>query len=74
MTKFGSTTTEAPARPLGAIASSVTIGDVRFLTDGDPQTCDLTTGLCAAGIHDAWVSDTSVTSDFYAPRRPASCG
>ena len=45
---------------------SVTIGDVRFLTDGGRQTCDLTTGACEDDLQEQRVSDTGVTSGFWA--------
>ena len=45
---------------------SVTIGDVRFLSDGGRQTCDLTTGACEDDIQEQRVSDTGVTSGFWA--------
>jgi hypothetical protein len=64
-TRFGNKTTEATVVRAGDRVS-VTIGDVRFLTDGDTRTCRLSTGECQAGIQEAWVSDTSVTSGFYA--------
>ena len=41
---------------------SVTIGDVRFLSDGEARTCQLATGTCVDGIDEAEVSDTAVTS------------
>ena len=65
-TRFGNTTTEAAVVRSGDRVS-VTIGDVRFVTDGDSRTCRLSTGACEDGFQEAWVSDTSVTSGFYAP-------
>ena len=63
--KLGGTT-----RPARVVRSgnrlSITIGDIRFLDDGDLQTCDLTTGACEEGVQEARVSDTAVTSQFYA--------
>ena len=44
----------------------MTIGDVRFLTDGGGQTCDLATGACEDDIQEQRVSDTGVTSGFWA--------
>ena len=65
VTKLGGTT-----RPARVVRSgdrlSVTIGDIRFLDDGGEQTCDLTTGSCETGRQEARVSDTAVTSQFYA--------
>ena len=64
-TKLGGTT-----RPARVVRSgdrlSVTIGDVRFLRDAGDQTCDLATGSCEDGLQEARVSDTAVTSQFYA--------
>jgi hypothetical protein len=64
-TKLGGTT-----RPARVVRSgdrlSVTIGDVRFLHDAGDQTCNLTTGSCEEGLQEARVSDTAVTSQFYA--------
>jgi hypothetical protein len=64
-TRFGNQTTQAEVVRSGD-RLSVTIGDVRFLTDGDTRTCRLSTGECADGLQEAWVSDTAVTSSFYA--------
>jgi hypothetical protein len=64
-TKFGGTTRPATVVRDGD-RRSVTIGDVRFLSDGDRQTCDLTTGACEDDIHEQRVSDTGVTSAFSA--------
>lgn len=46
--------------------TSVTIGDVRFLSDRD-ETCNLSSGSCAKGMVDQQVSDTGVTHEFYGP-------
>jgi len=64
-TKFGSSTHPATVVRDGN-RRSVTIGDVRFLTDGGRQTCDLTTGACEDDIQEQRVSDTGVTSGFWA--------
>jgi hypothetical protein len=64
-TRFGNKTTEAEVVRAGD-RLSVTIGDVRFLSDGETRTCRLSTGECAAGLQEAWVSDTAVTSTFFA--------
>ena len=64
-TKLGGTT-----RPARVVRSgdrlSVTIGDVRFLHDAGEHTCDLASGSCEDGLQEARVSDTAVTSQFYA--------
>ena len=50
----------------GAGRRAVTIGDHRFVEDGEvSRTCDLTAGTCADGIDTAVVSDLAVTADFY---------
>ena len=64
-TKFGSGNHPATVVRDGN-RRSVTIGDVRFLTDGGRQTCDLTTGACEDDIQEQRVSDTGVTSGFWA--------
>jgi len=46
--------------------TSVTIGDVRFLSADGGRTCVVTTGACDDGILEAEISDTGVTSQFYA--------
>jgi hypothetical protein len=64
-TNFGNTTRDAEVVRSGD-RTSVTIGDVRFLNDGDQRTCDLATGQCMAGIQESHVSDAAVTSQFAA--------
>jgi hypothetical protein len=64
-TKFGGATTDATVVLSGG-ESSVTVGDVRFLTDGDAQTCDLAAGTCEDGDQEARISDTGLSSHFYA--------
>jgi hypothetical protein len=64
-TNFGDKTTKATVARSGD-RRSVTIGNIRFLTDGDRQTCDLDTGQCESGIQEARVSDTGLTSQFSA--------
>lgn len=59
----------ALSRPATVVRSgdqtSVTIGDVRFLSNGEARTCQLATGTCVDGIDEAEVSDTAITSGFY---------
>jgi hypothetical protein len=44
---------------------SVTIGDVRYLSNGNSQrTCQLTDGTCDEGLNEARVSDTGLASRF----------
>jgi hypothetical protein len=45
---------------------SVTVGDVRFLHDGDDQTCVLSAKTCEPGTLDARISDYSIGSAFWA--------
>jgi hypothetical protein len=67
LTKFGNTTRGATVA-VTAARRSVTVGDVRFITDnGTSQTCILDTGEpCSASIDPARISDTQITPDFYA--------
>lgn len=45
---------------------SVTIGNVRFLSDDSGQrTCDLTASTCRSGLDDTAVSNTQVTHQFW---------
>ncbi len=56
-----------PAQVTGdAEQTSVTIGDIRFLTGRD-QTCALSSASCTSGMADQQVSDTGVTHEFYGP-------
>jgi hypothetical protein len=64
-TNFGGTSTKAIVARSGD-RRSVTIGNVRFLTDGEQRTCNLDTGECESGIQEARVSDTGLTSQFSA--------
>jgi hypothetical protein len=47
-------------------ATSVTVGDVRFLLGTEDATCSLTDHLCEPGTLEARTSDFSVGSAFYA--------
>jgi hypothetical protein len=47
-------------------ATSVTVGDVRFLLGAEDATCSLTDHLCEPGTLEARTSDYSVGSAFYA--------
>jgi hypothetical protein len=64
-TKFARKTTQATVARSGD-RRSITIGKVRFLSDGREQTCNVDTGRCVDGIQEARVSDTAVTSEFSA--------
>jgi hypothetical protein len=64
-TKFGGRITHATVARSGD-RQSVTIGNIRFLSDGREQTCNVETGTCDSGIEDARVSDTAITSGFSA--------
>jgi len=63
--KYGGRTLPATVAVVGD-RTSVTIGDVRFLSADGGRTCVVTTGSCQDGILEAKVSDTGVTSQFYA--------
>jgi hypothetical protein len=67
LTKFGNTTRPASVA-VGTGRRSVTVGDVRFLTNhGTTQTCILDkTDSCSTTIDPARISDTQITPDFYA--------
>lgn len=43
---------------------SVTIGDIRFLSVGTDQTCDLVAATCESGLLDARTSDSGVGHQF----------
>ena len=61
---YDGTVTEVNVSQAGPERRSVTIGDVRFLTDGSTaQTCVLSTGSCTPGIDAQTVSNTGVTPD-----------
>ncbi len=63
--KLGSLTSTATVVREGA-ATSVTVGDVRFLSGtGDDVTCTVSTKQCEPGIHDERISDLSVPSTFW---------
>lgn len=63
--RFGNTTTPAAAA-IGNGRRSVTIGDVRYLTDdGRALTCTVSTGNCAQGLEPTRVTDTGATIEFY---------
>jgi len=65
VTKFGGATTPAVVTQAGD-RRSVTIGHIRYLTDGTrTATCDLLLGRCEVGIDDAAVSDVQVTHQFW---------
>ncbi len=62
---YDGTVTAVSVSQAGPERRSVTIGDVRFLTDGSStQTCVLTTGACTDGIDAQAVSNTGVTPDI----------
>src|SRR5690606_21900807 len=63
---FSGTTTELSATQAGTPQRrSVTIGDIRFVTDvGLTRTCTLSTRSCSDGIDAARVSNTGVTAEF----------
>jgi hypothetical protein len=67
LTRFGDLRTEATVAQDGPARRSVTVGAIRFLTDGaTTATCDLDSGTCSDTIDAARISDTQQTPDFYA--------
>jgi hypothetical protein len=67
LTKFGNTTRPASVS-VDPSRRSVTVGNVRFLTNGDvTQTCILDqVDPCSSTLDPARISDTQITPDFYA--------
>ncbi len=67
LTKFGNTTRPATVA-VSPARRSVTVGDVRFLTDnGSSQTCIIDkSDPCSPTIDPARISDAQITPDFYA--------
>lgn len=62
---FGGTTSSMQVTQTGPTRRSVTIGDVRYLTDNaTTQTCRVSTGQCESGVNAALVSDTGLTPEF----------
>ena len=62
--RFGGVVSAAQVTQLGP-RRSVTIGGVRFVSDGGSnRTCVLATGVCEEGIRAAAVSDTGLTPEF----------
>jgi hypothetical protein len=66
LTKFGNSTRQAIVS-VSAGRRSVTVGDVRFITNsGTSQTCILgSSEPCSSTIDPARISDTQITPDFY---------
>jgi hypothetical protein len=63
--KYGNTTTTATIAQMAPTNISITVGHVRFLTNDDGQTCELTTGVCVPGLQDQQISDTQLPHNFY---------
>lgn len=63
--KYGNTPTTAIVAQTAPGTQSVTIGHVRFLTQGDGQTCELSTGACVTGLQDQQISDVQLTHNFF---------
>lgn len=62
---YGGATSTMQVTQSSPTRRSVTIGDVRFLTDGaTSQTCRVSTGTCDVGVNAAAVSDTGLTPEF----------
>lgn len=66
-TKLGGIESAAHVVQAGDSRRSVTIGDVRYIVEGDSvATCSVATGQCEASINNARTSDVMLTDDFYA--------
>jgi len=63
--KFGNTPTTATIAQSAPDNQSVTIGHVRYLTQGSGQTCELSTGSCVSGLQDQQTSDLQLTHNFF---------
>ena len=63
--KYGNTPTTAIVAQTAPGNQSITIGHVRFLTEGDGQTCELSTGSCVSGIQEQQISDVQLTHNFF---------
>ena len=63
--KYGNTPTTAVVAQTAPDNQSITIGDVRFLTQGDGQTCKLSTAICVSGIQEQQISDVQLTHNFF---------
>ncbi len=61
---FGSVVSEATVTDDAISRRSVTIGGIRFLSNGIDQTCTIATGVCEQGLLDARTSDVGFTSTF----------
>lgn len=62
--KLGTTTATATVSR-GPMATSVTVGDVRFLKADEDHTCVLTTKACESIINDARISNLGISSAFW---------
>jgi hypothetical protein len=63
--KYGNTPTDAIVAQTAPDNQSITIGHVRYLTQGEGQTCELTTGACVPKIDDQQTSDVQLTHNFF---------
>ena len=63
--KLDPNSTDAVVAQDGA-ATSITLGDVRFLRRDSDQTCSISEQRCEDGILEARISDYSIGSGFYA--------
>ena len=64
--KYGNTPTTAVVAQSAPDNQSITIGHVRFLTQGEGQTCELSTGACVSGLQDQQISDVMPSHAFFA--------
>ncbi len=63
--RLGNVATKATVVQSGS-DSAVTIGDVSFYRGDSEQTCTVSTSVCEDGVQEARISDTGVSSEFYA--------
>jgi len=63
--KFGNTPATAKVAETAPDNQSITIGHVRYLTQGQGQTCELSTGACVTGLQDQQISDLQLTHNFF---------
>ena len=67
LTKFGDVSRPASVVQAGPARRSVTVGSIRFLIDdATTATCDLETDVCTDTIDVARISDSQLSTDFYA--------
>jgi hypothetical protein len=67
LTRFGDVSRPASVVQAGPARRSITVGAIRFLIDNNTTaTCDLDTDVCTGTLDVARISDTQLSTDFYA--------